>query len=570
MADLDTRMNFKTIIDYKEIYGESKDILFAESLIKGIPSVTLLKYISGFNIKLYLSDTGTESHLIQLQLLNKVLIKAGKPTLEKFDEVIKKHIDRQEWPIVLWRYSNLLFYELIFKNYNTLPDKDFSKEQAKDFLDAYLILNSVTSNRFNITSDEIQDAVSKEEIESIFLPHFIYQKDYASTTEFSNQITRCFKLFEFLENSEKFKDFTKEYYKYLHIKDSKDLIYNLLTIFGQVGINSPIAMRKQIIPLSNLIPSLAVDYIQGLTINDTISAYKTDNSFRTLRNKMLYEYKNYTYLLLDINFLIDQLYKAQIFSFKSFIEKNGYKGNFLSVKGKEFMEDIYFRLIMEKCFPNYIRKSGNDAKKNDGNELCDFYLRKGNEIILIEFKDILLNGDLKEKSDKDALYSALDRKFFENQNNDPKGIKQLYNAIKYIEKNTVNFDYLFENGKPNIYPIVVYTDSSFGYEGINKILKQKLNQLMSSESFEKIIVKEVTFINLSYFELHEDLLKQGIIDLQDYVEEYHKHTKNEKYSTTPFEVFSRFYFRQVKEQVSGNTSFMLEILKQIFPSEINN
>lgn len=570
MADLETRMNFKTIIDYKEIYGESKDISFAESLIKGIPSVTLLNYISGFNIKLYLSDTGNESHLIQLQLLNNLVIKAGKPTLEKFNKVIKKHIDRQEWPIVLWRYSNLLFYELIFKNYNTLPDKDFSEEQTKDFLDAYLILNSVTSNRFNITSDEIQEAVLKEEIESIFLPNFIYQKDYASTTELSNQITRCFKLFEFLENSEKFKDLTKKYYNHLNIKDSKDLIYNLLTIFGQVGINDPIAMRKQIIPLSDLTSLLSIDYIQSLTINDTISTYTTDNSFRTLRNKMLYQYSTYTYFLLDINFLIDQLYKGQIFSFKSFIEKNGYKGDFLSVKGKEFMEDIYFRLIMEKCFPHYIRRSGNDVKKHDGNELCDYYLRKGNEIILIEFKDILLNADLKEKSDKEALYSALDKKFFENQKNDPKGIKQLYNAIKYIEKNEIYFDDIFENGKPNIYPVVVYTDLSFGYEGINKILKQKLNELMNSESFEKTTVKEVTFINLSYFELHEDHLKQGIIEIQEYIEEYHKHTKNEKYSTTPFEVFSRFYLRENEKQILGNPSFMLEILKQIFPPELDD
>lgn len=83
-------------------------------------------------------------------------------------------------------------------------------------------------------------------------------------------------------------------------------------------------------------------------------------------------------------------------------------------------------------------------------------------------------------------------------------------------------------------------------------------------------MKEVTFINLSYFELHEDLLKQGIIDIQDYIEEYHKHTKNEKYSTTPFEVFSRFYLRENKKQVLGNTSFMLEILRQIFPPELDN
>jgi hypothetical protein len=570
MAELDTRMNLKTIIDYNEVYGVSKDISFADTLIKDIPSVTLLNYISGFNIKLYLNEVGKEAYNIQIQLLNNLIVKAGEPTIEIFMRVFQKHLDQQQWPMVFWQYSNLLFYELIFRNNNTKPSRDLTSDEAKRVLDAYLILNSATSGRFKITTQEVQEAAAKEETESILLPNFIYQKDYTSTTDFSNQITRSIKLFEYLENSDKFKEYVQNYYKHLRVKDCKDLIYNILTIFTQVGIHSPIAERKQIIQLGNLLPLINIDYINGLLINDTISTYSQDNSFRTLRKKMLYHFDKYIYFLLDINFLIDQLYKAQIFSFKEFIESKGYKGNFLSVKGKEFMEDIYFRLIMGKCFPHYIRKSGDDAKKNDGNEICDYYLRKGDNIILIEFKDILLSSDLKEKSDKELLYSEFEKKFFENQKKDPKGIQQLFNAVKYIENNTLSFDEIAEEDKLNIYPVVVYTDVSFGYEGINKILKCKFNELLSSETFIKTTVKDVTFINLNYFEIHEDYLKQDFIELFKFIEEYHQHTKKEQYKTTPFEVFSRFYLKDNVKTELGNPSFMLEVLKQIIPPEFHD
>lgn len=570
MAELDTRMNLKTIIDYNEVYGETKEVSFADTLIKDIPSVTLLNYISGFNIKLYLNEVSAEAYNIQIQLLNNLIVKAGEPTIEIFKKAFQKHLDQQQWPIVFWQYSNLLFYELILRNYNTNLTRDLTSDEAKRVLDAYLILNSITSERFKITKEEVQAAAAKDETESILLPNFIYQKDYTSTTDFSNQITRSIKLFEYLDNSEKFKEFVRDYYKHLGVKDCKDLIYNILTVFTQVGIDSPIAERKQIIPLSNLLPLINIDYINSLSINDTISTYNPDNSFRTLRKKMLYHFDKHVYFLLDINFLIDQLYKAQIFSFKEFIESKGYKGNFLSVKGKEFMEDIYFRLIMEKCFPNYIRKSGDEAKKINGNEICDYYLRKGNNIFLIEFKDILLSADLKEKADKDLLYSEFEKKFFENQKKDPKGIQQLFNAAKYIENNLLSFDKIIEDEKLNVYPIVVYTDLSFGYEGINKILKNKFSELLSSESFTKTRVKDVTFINLSYFEIHEDYLKQGFIELSKFIEEYHQHIQKEQYTTTPFEVFSKFNLRENVKTELGNTSFMLEVLKQIFPPEFHD
>jgi hypothetical protein len=206
-------------------------------------------------------------------LLNTLIVKAGEKTIDIFKKIFQKHVDQQQWPIVFWQYSNLLFYELIFRNFNSQPTRDLTNDEAQRVLDAYLILNCVTSERFKITTEEVQEAAAKDETESILLPNFIYQKDYISTTDFANQITRSLKLFEYLENSEKFKPFVTDYYKHIHVKDCKDLIYNILTVFTQVGIHEPITSRKQLIPLGNLLPLINIEYINSLNINDRITTY---------------------------------------------------------------------------------------------------------------------------------------------------------------------------------------------------------------------------------------------------------------------------------------------------------
>ena len=564
---MDTRMHLKSIIDYQEVYGSNRPLEDAYNLIKGIPSITLISYISGFNIKLYLNDIGEEAHNIQVQLLNNLIVKAGQESIDRFKEIFQSQLDQGHWPIVFWRYSNLVFYDLIFKNYNRKAPRDLTNEEAKNVLDAYLIVNSETSNRFEISKEEIEAAANAEETESIILPNFIYQKDYVSTIDFSNQLTRGVKFFEWLEASDDFSDLVQDYYDHLKVSGSGDVFHNLLTIFTQVGIGEPIEKRKQIIPLWNLIQFLNKKYIDKLCINSDIEEYQPDITFSKLRNRMLFDVGNTNYFLLDINFLIDQLYKAQVFGFKFFIEENGYRGNFLSVKGKDFMEDIYFRLIMEKCFPYLIRFHGDEMVDKEGKELCDYYLRIDSKIILIEFKDILLSATVKDNAEKDSVYGAINTKLVENQKKNPKGVRQLVNAINKLEQEGLSFDDLSKLNDPlEVYPIVIYTDSSFGYEGINKILNEKFKQQLEN-NYTKVIPHDVTLINLNFFEIQEDYLKQERINLFAMLNEYHTHVQGIEFTTTPFEVFSRFYMEANTNKDLGNPSFMLDVLKTIIPAQ---
>jgi len=538
-------MNILLLLDYKVYYGLDKSYLDAEELIKDIPSVTLLNYISGFNVNLYLNENTERSGKIQFMLVNSLLSKCGVEAQNKWTASVKLQADNGHAPMLFWNYSNLLFYGLIFKTINNLAPRDLTNEEAQKAFDAYLIINSIANNKIQIESSEFQKAEEANKIEEVVMPMFMYQKDYASTTDFSNQVTRGVKFFQYLENHTKYGPMVKEFYNAKHISGHLKMFKNLMVLFSLVNIGKDSDLRNQLANLQEYVISGDIDleYIETLCINSEVANYEADHSFGLLRNKFLYKLSQFKFLILDINFLIDQFYKTQIFSFYSFLKMKGIKGDFLADKGKNFTEMIYLPDILKACFPDYVTFFGDDCTNSAGEELCDAYLRDNNKICLIEFKDVLLNAGVKNSADKEILFAEFDKKFVANQTNKPKGITQLINAIKDIAKTGVLFDIEIPNLGIEIYPVVMYTDLSFGADGMNKIFKEKFREEISKLDLKNLIVKDVTFINLNFFEIREDYLTQKLMNLFIMIDAYHEHTAKSEYRLTPFEVFSKFYMQ---------------------------
>ncbi len=541
---METGNYLKEIIGYKEIYGNDETLDEASQLIGRIPTASLLYKIAHINIYLYLSHPGSGGQLLQVEILNSFLKFCPPALIAKFKAVIKKVETEGNWPTIFWEHSNLLFYDLVFKNQTPGIVGHLSDTQTEQILKAYLIVNSITNNRFSITKEEVDEAAAKGELESILIPHFIYQRDYISNLDFSNQINRAILFFDYLENTPEYQPYIADYYTALHIKSYKELLYNILSIWTQAEIDGPVGNRRAQISFSTLKNLVNLDYIESLAINKELSGYQSDLSFTALREHPLYKIGPTEYIILDINFLTDQLYKAQVFAFKKFIKSKGYQGNFLSVKGKDFMEDIYLRSIMKRCFPQFVKLNGDQATKNDNTELCDYYVRDQSKVLLMEFKDILLNADIKATANKTAIDKELHKKFSANQKNSAKGITQLYNAVKYLENSDLINDITDRNTPLDIYPVIVYTDQSFGHEGINKMFNKSFQMLLAGHTFQNVKVNGVTFINLNYFEVHEAYLSSGTINLYELIKKYQEYVSEQNQSTTTFEVFSRAYFRE--------------------------
>lgn len=563
---MDTKSYLNEIISYKEIYGRDGSIEEAAGLIQGIPSVTLLYHISRIGLTLYLDQPGKESVHRQIRILNSYLPKCDPKLTGLFDHAFELIRQKGNWQVIFWEYSNMLFYNLIFKNHNNAPLRDLTGDENDRFLKAYLLINSEVNNGFKISEQDISRAVGMDEIERVLVPGFIYQRDYISNLDFSNQLNRGLMFFEYLENDSRFKRYLPGFYTEMGVDGKHELYKTLLTIFAQCEVDKAPNERRSQIGFQGLEGYVKMDHIEGIAINERISAYISDTSFSEIRTHPLYKIEESAYLVLSINFLLDKFFKSQVFAFKKYIDLQGFKGNFLSIKGKEFMEDIYLRSVMEDCFPKYKTLNGDQAKTLSGGELCDYYIRKGNKIILIEFKDILLSAKIKGDSQEEGVYKELNIKFLKNQSNSAKGITQLFNAVEYLAERDLSADKLDRQNGLELYPLIVYTDSTFGAEGINKILNDQFKAMLKKHPQPDLTIEGVTFINLSYFEMHQEYLEGEIIDFFSLLRGYQQHVLKPENTTASFEVYSRVYFATNDVQNIRSSYKLKENLAKIDPN----
>lgn len=463
---MDTRVRIYVLLDHNEYYGVDKTIDDAIELIRDIPSATLLNYLSGFAVNLYLYDNDEHTGKIQFMLVSSLLDKCDTSVQQKWVAEVKKQAEKGFTPIMFWNYSNLLFYGLIFKTFNSNSSRDLTGDEAKKVFDAYLIINGIANSKIQIEEEIIKKADEANKIEDVTMPSFIYQKDYASSIDFSNQVTRGIAFFKYLESDPKYKDLVLEYYKSKNVNGYLRLFKNLMVLFTEINIGNDLVKRNQLANLQEYFIGKEVDlaYVDTLCINTEIANYAEDESFGILRNKFLFKLNKFQFLILNVNFLLDQFYKAQIFAFNAFLKSKNIKGEFLSEKGKNFTEGIYLPTVLNTCFPHFTRFYGDKCLNSKKEELCDAYLRESNKVCLIEFKDVLLNASVKNGADKEKLFAELEKKFLANQANKPKGVTQLLNAVKDIENNFIVFDSLTPKTSLEIYPIIVYTDTTFGIE----------------------------------------------------------------------------------------------------------
>lgn len=541
MSNYDTRIRYNTLMDYQQVYGEDKEYTDAANLIKNISSSLLLSQIAFFNIQLYLKDSGPLYHHKQLKLLSGLAVRAGQETIEHLNRTIQEIIQRGESPGFFWRYSNLVFYELILEHSNQIPAEELTPLEAEAIIKAYLIINSLTNKRLDKLTEELSTDQTTEEKEKILLKYFLYQRDYTSATDYSAQVSRGYYFFQFIENSDEFKEYASRYYAHIHINNASEIFYNILMIIQQIGIHLPAESWNALIDLSGVDILFNFSHLDTLLLNKHLPSYEKDNKFSQFRKTMILSLSHIKYLVLDISLLIDQLYKAQVFAFKAFIETNGYTGNFQSKKAKDFMEDIYFRLVMEKCFPSMERRTELNGLKIKGKEICDYYLRDQHNIMLIEFKDALLGADFKTGDKNEDLIKELEIKFSLNQENKAKGVRQLINAIRYFNDNEIKFDNLPAKTELVIYPVLVYTDTTFGFAGVNKILTTLYTELLCSLPNMAFTVCNVVFIDLTFFEVNMTVLKNKELDIFMVLNAFLEHIKIEQYSQTAFEAFAKEY-----------------------------
>lgn len=558
---LNTKGYMSMLLDHEHVFGVNKPIEYAINLIKDIPTITAVNFIARINYLLYLNDSAEKGFEKQADLL-KDLKATNSLVANRLIECFIEAEKERKIPSLFYRYSNLEFCDLIFTHYNTQLYKHPTKEDIDKLLTALLIVNKKVNDKIKIEEGELEKAIEQHYPELVLLPQFIYQSDYKSNVDFSNQLVRGYYFFKFLETHPDTKNCMQEYYKNAEVSDAENLLRHILLLYNDFS-----RAKHSTVKLAG---ELDADYnriIKNLCINSSIKSYDTDNKHSMLRRQMFYFVPHDNLILLDIGFLIDQLYKAQTFSLRSFFYNKGVK-KYDQIKTTEFMEQYFFDKIMNACFPTQEKFNNLDLKSKNKKQLIDYVVKDGTKILLIEFKDVLLSADAKHSADATTLFAALDLNLISSKSGKPKGLGQLMNAIQYIDKMPVEFNNIISSSNCIIYPIVAYTDNSMDFDGIIKVYNQKFRSLLEENSFSNLQVKDLTLINLSYFEFNEYYLANKQINIFEMIDNYHSYVRADEDSMTPFAVYATQYRKKHIPAVQESTPLCKQVLQKLLTPTI--
>lgn len=232
-----------------------------------------------------------------------------------------------------------------------------------------------------------------------------------------------------------------------------------------------------------------------------------DNDFIKIRNYPIYKKTDGTYVVLNPFFIMDKFTISLKFFLVSFFGNN-IQGKFSNFYNKDFSEKFLMYNLFESIFncKYFVKKKtlGEEEAKDEP----DYYFRYNNKIFIFEYKDILINKNVKVSRNIEKILSELKNKLLQDKSSD-KGIGQLVKHIKNIDNKNFPFDDRINTSKSlKIYPILVLSDRKLEILGINYQFNQWFRDELGDLSHKNIKVQDLVVMSLDSFIVFKNKFKQ--------------------------------------------------------------
>lgn len=564
------RLIVKRQITYSCIFPEGKDDL--KDLLKDIPSKSAIAWLSDLLFKMDMRSRNHNELNFFKPLLNYMNTKLHNEITNYLNMISN---DIRSW-VFIDRPSLLMLIEYILENHN---DSDGDVLQSKDdFSNLFIAYLICCDERIEYLS---QDLLTIKDAESQVLHHLpeqlkindiVYPKDYRV------EFIRFYYFMIFCKEDLDFREYLKIFLQENKIEKWEDYLYFVFTTYLRNVTNKEGA--------SNLIQVDPYKYF-GKKFLDSMSIdvenFKRQRDFTALRSKPVYYHGNNLYSIISSKFFIDKMFQSFLFDLSSILKNIGDKkvADYPKLKqlvGERFTENYLFYEIMKGCFSRKYKKliSGEELKKKLGAGEPDFYIRNGKNIFLFEFKDVMLNGDIKHSGNLDKIKEAFFDKFEkvkEKNKAKAKGVTQLLNVLEnYLHKIIQKEDRIEIIDQLNVYPIIVYIDPSFDIEGFGYWLNNKFEELKQERVIPNdYLIKECVMIPLEIFIKLEDYFNDGRLQLDNLIDSYIiERKKSEQNKLLPF---MKYVMRQARlkgynEQMSSRFKILLNTLSSKEKKEI--
>ncbi len=553
-------MKYSISITYKDLFNDYSTVEI-NSLLSDIPTKNSLQLISYFLAQIHLAHPDEKLQVELIQFWSRRLPPDLQEKINNF--TLKTVADKKAEFTFISNLSGLTFIELILENHNDLEAvDDLTPEQELNFFKAYLISTQIWIDKQGKILFDVKPFEKDMDFVKTYLPSHIAFDEFHSVKDFRTQFIKAKYFFQFCEADEEFNVYLEIFLNEYSLDSWATYLKNLLSLyirkFERLKTPSVISIQPE--------HKEQIGFLEQLSIS--VDGFSKSDDFLQLREKPVYKLNETDFVFLNLNFFVDKIYQGIQFDFARVLVESSatFKGRkvksrvqFLSIFGDEFSETGLFYKIMEHCFEKskYRVQNGNEIKEKIKDGEPDYYIRDKAKVYVFEFKNVFLGGNIKHTFDFEVIKEGIYEKLVQNKDGQAKGIKQLTAVIRKIREGEFNKfdDYNFNDSI--IYPVIVFTDSSFNTAGINYMLNKEFRELLEREQIKlRDKIKNLILVDLDDFIKYQDLFRDKKIKLNNLFNGYLESIKGYKYfpdKFTPYEIYIENRTNRMESKLSENT-----------------
>ncbi len=500
-----------SIVTYKNIKGTPTVGLFA-NLMEGIPTLAALDFVVERQDKFIFAFSNIPGQRDSLYELRFYLEPEEQKQLDAF------MVDQQN-PVLIMNQSCLSFYAKALQVKNTEMRELTNEDKRRIFL-AYLLCNEEWANH-----QENGFVADRDKPENMLLKVDMLISEFKRHKDFKAALYKATQLFLF---SEKHSDYWAVVTKFLEdhkVDNWRIYLLNLFELYFK-------SLHIEGMDTKDL-TDFEAQYAFGL---DEDLADKSNLIW--LRDHFLVKRGDGSYLVLNNNFIVDKMYQGLKFDlFRTARDNN------LLINGKEmtsvdklneelgtdFSEEYLMYELIELIYDTdeTVRYRGSFLKGKIEAE-PDYYLRKGDKMLLIEHKDVLIAEKKKQETDIGEIVDAVADKICREKSGKKgrKGGPQLLYTMDGIFTNDTMQPYDADAKKVNlVYPVITVVDSAFSALGVALATVRKFAEF--GKNYETIKqglshVLPVTIIDIDTLFILSKRLHDKKLDLFTLIDEYQK------------------------------------------------
>lgn len=471
----------------------------------------------------------TSEHEKQNQALHKLFVNSNEGLYTAVHSIYNRFISHGIPTIIFNQVANLKIIERELANYRVI-NEDISHVNwsvfAEQYLKAYLSINDeidkeqIKAFRFGQIAPSVDTTIDKAL--KLFIPsHLPYH-------EFTNKNDLLFQ-FHFVVNFLRFAESDQQLnlslvnllaaYQFNTWQDYLKEVYNLTAHYTE-----NIRSKDNIFRFNNGTKPKPyfVDRLSHHVSTKPEITIETRSDFKFLRVKPIIQLADDEYIISNLQFLLDKVYQSFKFDYISQLVKDNFKANFGEVAGyiSDKFSHKFFEKLMHKCFQGkgYDKLVGDDEL----NKNADFYVRQNNIVFLFEFKDEIIPATARYSEDFELIKKGIFEKFVANQKGKKKAIIQLNHGVVHFSKNASSYDSEIP-AKVVYVPIIVYTDITLDFIGMNKILNDefKKHRVQTLKELNKVGrgnvkgIEDLMIINLNLLVKYQDIFASERISLSE-------------------------------------------------------